>query len=77
MKAQRVIVRDFMGRAAEKVVCSASHDKVFVTSESAYDRMEGGDRNVMPIGFDRADVFEHDPHFLAKPNWGKMRRWEP
>ena len=75
MKTQRVLVKDVMDQAKSCIVVHAAGGRVFVTSESGFSRLEKGDKSVIPIGFDREDVFEYDERYAKLPNWKKMKPW--
>lgn len=77
MKPELVVIRDVTSIGLIRCVCHANEKKVFVTSESAFRRMEYGDRTIFPIGFDRESVFIYDGGPLPeKIDWNKMLRWK-
>ena len=77
MKAQRVLVKDVNGYVSVKMACDASNGKVFITSEQGWESIRKGDSDLMLIGFDEADVFEFDPKYAERPDWGNMKQWRP
>lgn len=76
MNTQVVMVKDFANRPNVKVVHHASEDMVFVTSETAFKKMQNGEKDVFPIGFARERVFAYEGQDLSGPiNWVKMKQW--
>jgi hypothetical protein len=77
MNMQTVVVKDIANRPQFKIVCHASKDMVFVTSEPAFIAMQKGEKSVFPIGFPRDRVFVYDGRELSgKINWAEMKRWQ-
>ena len=58
-------------------MCYTKGDKVFITSEEGAQKIESGEKDIMPIGSDATDVFEIPENQADIGNWPKMTKWRP
>lgn len=72
MKGEVVIVRSFGGQPLIRRVWETSPETVFACSERCFQGLMEGLTELLPIGFPRYDVFEHDSDVADK----LMKEWQ-
>lgn len=78
MKGDVVIVRAFGGDPAKVRVWDEDERMVYVVGLDEFERMEAGESERWPIGFERTDVFAYDPRNEpqgAEVDWDSMPRY--
>lgn len=85
MKGEVVIVRAFGGEPLIRRVWEATNEAVFACSERCFEGLMAGLPELLPIGFPRYDVFEHDSALVDKlierwqddpALWEQLKIWE-
>lgn len=60
MRGDLVIVKDFRGEALVRRVWDADQKAVYITDDQQFERLVTGEEALLPVGFQREDVFECD-----------------